>query len=106
MIIKWDGIDRGRQECNRDMSMYDAFRISCPPWYQELARRIGKETMQSFLDTLFYGNKKISIIDTFWLDNSLKITPDGQLALVKLLYFNQLPFHKINQEIVKKSDVS
>ena len=103
MIIKWDGIDRGRQECNRDMSMYDAFRISCPPWYQELARRIGKETMQHYLDTLFYGNKKISIIDTFWLDNSLKITPDGQLALVKLLYFNQLPFHKINQEIVKRA---
>jgi len=105
MIIKWDGIDRGRQECNRDMSMYNAFRISCPPWYQELARRIGKDIMQGYLDTLSYGNKKISAIDTFWLDNSLKIRPDEQLGLVKKLYFNQLPFHKINQEIVKKAMV-
>lgn len=103
MVIKWDGIDRGRPECNRDMSMYDAFRISCPPWYQELARRLGKDTMQHWLDTLAYGNKKISRIDTFWLDNSLKIRPDEQLGLVKRLYFNQLPFHKINQDIVKRA---
>ena len=103
MIIKWDGIDRGRSECNKDMSMYEAFRLSCPPWYQELARRIGKDTMQHWLDSLAYGNKKISRIDTFWLDNSLKIKPDEELGLVKRLYFNQLPFHQRNQEIVKRA---
>lgn len=103
MVIGWDGIDRGRPECNRDMTMYDAFRLSCPPWYQELARRIGKDTMTAWLDSLSYGNKKISRIDTFWLDNSLKIKPDEQLGLVKRLYFNQLPFFKINQEIVKRA---
>src|SRR5688500_2817320 len=103
MIIKWDSIDRGRAECNRDMSMYEAFRLSCPPWYQELARRIGKDTMQHWLDSLSYGNKKISRIDTFWLDNSLKIRPDEELGLVKRLYFNQLPFHQRNQEIVKRA---
>jgi beta-lactamase class D len=83
--------------------MYDAFRISCPPWYAELARRIGKDTMQQWLDTLAYGNKKISTVDTFWLDNSLKIKPDEQLGLVKKLYFNELPFHKLNHEIVKRA---
>lgn len=103
MVIQWDGIDRGRPECNKDLTMYDAFRISCPPWYQELARRLGKDTMQQWLDTLAYGNKKISRLDTFWLDNSLKIRPDEQLGMVKRLYFNQLPFHKINQEIVKRA---
>jgi beta-lactamase class D len=103
MIIKWDSVDRGRTECNKDMSMYEAFRLSCPPWYQELARRIGKDTMQHWLDSLSYGNKKISRIDTFWLDNSLKIRPDEELGLVKRLYFNQLPFHQRNQEIVKRA---
>ena len=103
MVIQWDGVDRGRPECNRDMTMYDAFRISCPAWYQELARRIGKDTMQQWLDSLSYGNKKISRLDTFWLDNSVKIRPDEQLGLVKRLYFNQLPFFKINQEIVKRA---
>ncbi|MER3464904.1 MAG: class D beta-lactamase [Chitinophagaceae bacterium] len=103
MVIKWDGIDRGRTECNRDLTMYDAFRISCPSYYQEVARRIGKDTMQHWLDTLAYGNKKISRVDTFWLDNSLKIHPDEQLGLMKRLYFNQLPFFKTYQETVKRA---
>jgi beta-lactamase class D len=103
MIIKWDGVDRGRAECNKDMSMYEAFRLSCPAWYQELARRIGIDTMQHWLDSLSFGNKKISRVDTFWLDNSLKVRPDEELGLVKRLYFNQLPFHQRNQEIVKRT---
>ena len=103
MVIKWDGVNRERVDCNKDMSMYEAFRLSCMPWYQELARRIGKDTMQYWLDTLSYGNKKISRIDTFWVDNSLKIKPDEELGLVKRLYFNQLPFHQRTQEIVKRA---
>ncbi|MBC7904614.1 MAG: class D beta-lactamase [Gemmatimonadaceae bacterium] len=107
MVINWDGIDRGRPECNKDMSMYEAFRLSCPPWYQELARRIGKDTMQQWLDTLGYaaryGKFKITNnLDTFWLDNSMKITADEELGLVKKLYFNQLPFQKTTHELVKK----
>ncbi|MDB5253389.1 MAG: beta-lactamase [Flaviaesturariibacter sp.] len=103
MVIRWDGINRGRSECNADMSMYQAFRLSCPPWYQEIARRIGRDTMQFWLDSLSYGNKKISAIDTFWLDNSLKIRADEQLGLVKRLYFDQLPFFKLNQQIVRNA---
>ena len=41
-------------------------------------------------------------IDSFWLNNHLKITPDEQLGLVKRLYFNQLPFYNRTQEIVRK----
>jgi beta-lactamase class D len=103
MVIKWDGIDRGRPECNKDLTMYDAFRISCPPYYQEVARRIGKDTMQHWIDSLSYGNKKISRVDTFWLDNSLKVRPDEQLGLMKRLFFDQLPFFKTYQETVKRA---
>jgi beta-lactamase class D len=103
MIIKWNGVATPRTECNEDMSMYTAFRRSCPNWYQELARRIGRDTMQHWIDSLGYGNKKISRVDTFWLDGSLKVKPDEQLGLVKRLYFDQLPFFKLNQEIVKRA---
>lgn len=103
MIIKWDGIVREEKEWNKDLTMYEAFRVSSVPYYQEVARRIGKEKMQHFLDTLGYGNKKISRIDTFWLDNSLKVKPDEQLGLVKRLYFTQLPFFKNYQETVKRA---
>src|SRR5678815_1499049 len=77
MVIKWDSVQRPVTEWNRDLNMYEAFRVSAVPYFQEVARRIGKDTMQFWLDTLAYGSKKItSKIDTFWLDNSLKITPD------------------------------
>lgn len=105
-IIKWDSVKRGRSECERDMPMVDAFRISCPPWYQELARRVGVTVMQHWLDTLGYAAKKERFViqnnlDTFWLDNSAKITADEQLGLVKKLYFDQLPFQKRSQRIVR-----
>lgn len=104
MIIKWDGIKRPFPEWNQDLSMYRAFRLSAVPYFQEVARRIGKDTMQHWLDSLSYGTKRIKTrIDTFWLDYSLKVTPDEELGLVKRLYFNQLPFFKLNQEMVKNA---
>ncbi|MFZ9208867.1 MAG: penicillin-binding transpeptidase domain-containing protein, partial [Sediminibacterium sp.] len=83
--------------------MDTAFKLSVVPYFREVARRIGKETMQHWLDSLQYGNKQIgAAVDSFWLNNSLLITPDEQLGLVKKLYFGQLPFQKRTQEIVKK----
>ena len=106
MVIPWDGITRPIAAWNRDLTMKDAFRVSAVPWYQELARRIGKDTMQHWLDTLGYAAQKgraiIGTIDTFWLDNSMKVTADEQLGLVKRLYFGQLPFYARTQEIVTK----
>lgn len=104
MVIKWDSVTRSVPEWNKDLTMYDAFRVSAVPYFQEVARRIGKDTMQFWLDSLNYGTTKIKTrIDTFWLDNSLKITPDEQLGLVKRLYFNQLPFFNNYQDTVKRA---
>lgn len=105
-VIPWDGITRKIPEWNRDLSMMDAFNYSAVPWYQELARKIGRDTMQFWLDTLGYGSlhgKAIiqNNIDTFWLDNTVKVTADEQLGLVKKLYFGQLPFQARSQRMVK-----
>ncbi|MFI5187174.1 MAG: penicillin-binding transpeptidase domain-containing protein [Chitinophagales bacterium] len=104
MVIKWDGIERPHKEWNKDLTMYEAFRVSAVPYYQEVARRIGKDTMQFWLDSISYGTKKIKTkIDMFWLDNSLKITPDEELGLVKKLFFNQLPFFETYENTVKRA---
>lgn len=68
-----------------------------------------KAGAQAWLDSLGYGARndkerfKINSVDSFWFDNSLKITPDAQLGLIKQLYFGQLPFFKAYQETVKKA---
>jgi beta-lactamase class D len=109
MVIKWDGLVRimpggdTAHGWNKDLTMEEAFAASALPYYQEVARRIGKDTMQIWIDSLQYGNKQLgTAIDSFWINNSLKISPDEQLGLVKRLYFGQLPFQKRTQDIVKK----
>jgi beta-lactamase class D len=113
MVIKWDGVTRFFPNgdtafaWNRDLTMKEAFKVSAVPYYQEVARRIGKDTMQRWLDTLGLGQRygKFRIgknIDTFWLDNTLKVTADEELGLVKKLYFNQLPFFKSTQQMVQR----
>ncbi|HET6721890.1 MAG TPA: penicillin-binding transpeptidase domain-containing protein [Chitinophagaceae bacterium] len=110
MVIKWDGVQRSITNWNKDLTMYEAFRVSAVPYYQEVARRIGKDRMEYWMDTVNYGagSKDTAFqiktaIDTFWLDNTLKLTPDEELGLVKMLYFNQLPFFKTYQEKVKRA---
>ena len=82
--------------------MKEAFAVSAVPYFQEVASRIGHDTMKIWIDCLGYGNRDISgPVDSFWLNNHLKIKPDEELGLVKKLYFNQLPFFKRTQEIVQ-----
>ncbi|BAV09215.1 penicillin-binding transpeptidase domain-containing protein [Filimonas lacunae] len=114
MALPWDKVVRKYPNgdtatgWNKDLTMEEAFKASAVPYFQEIARRIGRDTMQRWLDSLGYGSryKKSAItaanLDTFWLDNSVKVTADEQLGLVKKLYFGQLPFHKkTTQEVVK-----
>lgn len=106
MVIKWDGrvnIFPGgdtAHDWNRDLTMEEAFAVSALPYYQELARRIGKDTMQRWIDSLEYGNKQIgTAVDSFWINNTLKVTADEQMGLVKRLYFAQLPFQKEHRRL-------
>ncbi len=102
MVIKWDGVKRDRPEWNKDLTMEEAFKVSAVPYYQEVARRIGHDTMKFWVDSIAYGNKNIGgPVDSFWLNNTLKISPDEQVGLLKRLYFDQLPFRKGVQQSVR-----
>lgn len=101
-VIPWDSIDRGRPEINKDMNMREAFKLSNIGYYQELARRIGPDFMQHYLDTVNYGNKRMgTAVDSFWVNDTLKISADEQVGFVKRLYFNELPFSERSQRIVR-----
>ena len=108
VVVPWDKVVRmgpggdTMKAWNKDMNMREAFQVSNVGFYQEMARRIGRDTMQMLLDSIKYGNRKIGgPVDSFWLNNSLKITADEQLGFVKRLFFKQLSFQNREQEIVK-----
>lgn len=101
LIIPWNGVV-GRPEWNKDMDMREAFKVSNLLYYQEIARRVGNRNFQHYLDTVKYGNMKIGpAVDSFWIDNSLLISPDEQVGFIRRLYFNELPFLERTQSIVK-----
>jgi len=89
---------------NKTVTLKEIFSSSSPEYLQSLARQIGKDTMKLWIDSLGYGNKNMeSPVDSFWLDNHLKISPDEQLGLVNKLYFDQLPFPKYAQQMTRNA---
>ena len=101
LVIKWDGVPR-KPEWDKDMTMREAFKVSCLPYYQEIARRIGPAKIQHYIDTVKYGNMNMAgRIDNFWLNDSLQISADEQTGFLKKLYFAELPFSERSQRIVK-----
>jgi len=83
-------------------TMEDAFRSGNTPYFQELARRIGRDTLVKWIDTLSYGNKNVEgPIDSIWLNDRLTISSDEQLGLIKRMYFRQLSFQQRTQDVMK-----
>lgn len=101
-IIPFNGIPSGNPDWDKDMSLREAFKSSSEPYFKELARRIGKEKLQKYLDTLNYGTKTLGdSVSECWHDNSLRISADEQVGLMRRLYFNKLPFTERSQRIVR-----
>jgi beta-lactamase class D len=102
-VIKWDGTPYEIPSWNQDHTLKTAIANSVVWYYQELARRVGKERMQPFVAAVGYGNHDISgNIDSFWLDGALRISADEQVAFLKRLVQNDLPFSARNLHIVKE----
>ena len=101
-VIKWDGVVRDRTELNRDRDLQTAFRLSAVPHFQELARRIGAERMQRFVDAVGYGNGDMSGgIDQFWLTGGLRVSPREQVEFLSRLHRGDLPFSVATMATVK-----
>lgn len=100
--LKWDGMKRWRHEWNQDTDLRMAFKYSTVWFYQECARRMGLSQMKKFVDTLNYGNKDISAgLDQFWLKGKMRITAMEQIALLRNIYNNKVPFNQRSIEILK-----
>ena len=102
-IFKWDGRPRAYAHWQKDMTMVEAMQFSTVPVYQEIAKRIGSKLMQAELKRVHYGNQQMgSVIDRFWLDGPLEITPRQSLNFIAKLSSNTLPFQPKVQQTVKE----
>jgi len=101
-VFKWDGVKRSIEAWNKDHTLRTAIAASVVPVYQQIARRIGQERMQKYVDLFEYGNRNIGGgIDQFWLTGELRIDPVQQVDFVDRLRRGVLPISKRSQELVR-----
>jgi beta-lactamase class D len=103
-VLTWDGIDREIPSWNRDLNLREAFKISAVWFYQVLARRVGHDRMKKWITQVQYGNQNIGKkqdIDRFWLNGSLKVTPQQQIEFLRRFYHQDLPFSEKTFSMVK-----
>lgn len=85
-----------------DHTLRSALPNSVVWFYQELARRIGAERMQAYIDRFDYGNRNISGgIDQFWLTGGLRISADEQVRFLKRFHSGELGVSPRATEIAK-----
>ncbi|MHB1921336.1 MAG: penicillin-binding transpeptidase domain-containing protein [Chitinophagaceae bacterium] len=102
IVSKWEGTSKPDTLWKQDLSLGKAFRTNATPYFQSLARSIGPVVLKFWIDSVKYGNMQIGgPIDSFWLNNSMRISADEQLGLLKELYFDQLPFQERSDRLVK-----
>jgi len=100
-LFPWDGVKRPIEAWNKDHTLRSAIAVSAVPVYQEIARRIGQERMQHYVDLFDYGNRDIGGgIDQFWLTGDLRIDPVQQVDFVDRLRRRALPVSRRSQDLV------
>ncbi|PZO43500.1 MAG: class D beta-lactamase [Pseudanabaena frigida] len=102
-VIPWNGVsNQSFPVWNQDQTMRTAFTRSVVWFYQELARRAGKENMTKYIQAAGYGNQDIADkIDSFWLRGKLRISPEEQIKFLVRLYKEELPFSPAVMKTVK-----
>jgi beta-lactamase class D len=106
-FYQWDGVERAIPTWNRDLSFREAFQASCVPAFQNLARQIGTERMQDWIDKIGYGNRDISSgTDVFWLPSSgrqtILISPMEQARLIQRIIAGDVPFSRQSLAVLKQ----
>jgi D-alanyl-D-alanine dipeptidase len=101
-MLKWDGQKRWVDAWNQDHNLRSAFKASAAWVYHDLSKRIGRETMQHYYDLANYGNRSTDGFgEIYWVKGNLRITPREQIAFLRRLYQNRLPFSERTVALVK-----
>lgn len=100
-VIPWDGVQRATAAWNKDQDLRSAMRNSTVWVYERLAQELGDARETAYLQKLGYGNAAISGDKPFWVEGDLAIASVEQIAFLRRLCDNRLPFEVAQQRLVK-----
>ncbi len=101
-VFAYDGSPVRFETWRRDHTLASAMRYSVVWYFQRVARLLGREREQAYLDRLDYGNRDPSSgLDSFWLAGSLRISPEEQERFLVRLYQDALPVSAASMQIVR-----
>lgn len=103
-VFIWDGKPRRLKVWEKDMTLGEAFDVSCVPCYQEVARSIGYDRMKQYLNRFNYGDMDVTkqTIDKFWLEGNSKISQYQQIDFIERFYHDGLGISENTSTIMKK----
>ena len=85
-----------------NLTLSDAFKIDdSHRVFKRVEDSVGMDSLRKWVDSLHYGNQALDKDTDAVYDGSLRLPADQQLGLIKKLYFNQLPFFRPTQEMVR-----
>ena len=101
-IFPWDGVERHFKSHNQDQNLRSAMQYSALWVYEKFADDIGEEKARSYLKKINYGNADPSTKqEAYWISGNLAISAYEQIAFLKKLYRNKLPFQLEHQRLLK-----
>ncbi len=101
-VFRWDGTQHEIASWNQDQDLRASMRNSAVWVYQLIAEQIGEPAERRYLERIGYGNADPSgALVSFWLDGKLAISATEQVAFLRRLYRNELPFQLSDQRLVK-----
>ena len=101
-VFTWDGVKRTFPGHNQDQNLSSAMRNSTLWVYQRFAKQIGEAKARSYLRDSNYGNGDSSASrGDYWVDGNLRISAVEQIAFLRRLFRNTLPFKVEHQRLVK-----
>ncbi|WP_202839156.1 class D beta-lactamase [Luteimonas saliphila] len=88
----------------RDFDLQSAFKASAMWYYRQMALRLGLESERRFLEQFGYGNADVSggLLVPFWIDGSLRISPNEQVAFLRAFYEERLGLSERTTRLTKE----
>jgi len=101
-VFHWDGLRRAFPGHNQDQDLRSAMRNSTLWVYQQFAKHIGESRAGNYLRSISYGNADPTTSKgDYWVDGNLRVSAEEQIAFLRNLFRNQLPFPVAHQRLVK-----